>query len=378
MSLMLTDEEQLLQESVRGYLDAKVAPLVSEHEKAHTFPWQALPELYRFGYVRGMARADDGGDEISAMAGAILMEEAGRVWNSLRTTLNIQSMVAKLLSLKGTPEQKERFLFPLMEGGRFGFFALTEPDAGSDAQSLITTARPDGDDYVIRGNKIYITNALACDFGIVIARVPDHGPTAFLVDKVESPYTVADIPHMPNNSATSCEMGFDDVRVPAGNVLGDLGGGFALGMNAVNAGRLNMSMGAVGIMQACLEASIAYSTQRHQFGKPIAAFQLVQQMVVEIATLTETGRLLGYKAARALDSGQSGRFECSMAKYHCGESVNRAASLAIQVHGGAGLMEEFPVERYFRDAREISIPEGTSQMQILQMGKQLLGVSAIR
>jgi acyl-CoA dehydrogenase len=265
-----------------------------------------------------------------------------------------------------------------MEGKRFGFFALTEPDAGSDAQSLITTARPDGDDYLIRGNKIYITNALACDFGIVIARVPEHGVTAFLVERDESPYTVADIPHMPNHSATSCEMGFDDVRVPASNILGELGGGFALGMNAVNSGRLNMSMGAVGIMQACLEAAISYSTQRHQFGKPIASFQLVQAMVVEIATLTESSRLLGYKAARTLDSGQSGRYECSMAKYHCGESVNRAATLALQVHGGAGLMEEFPVERYFRDAREISIPEGTSQMQILQMGKHLLGVSAIR
>ena len=154
--------------------------------------------------------------------------------------------------------------------------------------------------------------------------------------------------------------------------------GFALAMNAVNMGRLNMSMGAVGIMQACLEASIAYTTSRHQFGKPIAGFQLVQQMVVEIATLTETSRLLGYKAARTLDAGLPGRYECSMAKYHCGESAGRAATLALQVHGGAGLMEESPVERYFRDAREATIPEGTTQIQILQMGKHLLGVSAMR
>ena len=148
-------------------------------------------------------------------------------------------------------------------------------------------------------------------------------------------------------------------------------------MAAVNAGRLNMAMGAVGLSQACLEESVRFCRQREQFGKPIAAFQLVQQMVVEIATLTETARLLGYHAARTIDAGEPGRYECSMAKYYCGESAGRAATLALQLHGGAGLMEESPVERYFRDAREATIPEGTSQIQILHLGKALLGHSAL-
>ena len=328
--------------------------------------------------MRGLASEDDGGDEISHMALAILMEEAGRCWGSLRTTLNIASMIAKLLSKAGSPEQKERFLAPLLRGERYAWFALTEPDAGSDAGALRTSAKPDGDGYRLNGSKLYITNGMGGDFGIVLATVPDHGVTAFLVDKDESPYVCADIPHMPVRSTTTCELAFHDVYVPAANVLGELGGGFALAMNAVNMGRLNMSMGAVGIMQACLEASIDYTTNRHQFGKPIAGFQLVQQMVVEIATLTETSRLLGYKAARTLDAGLPGRYECSMAKYYCGESAGRAATLALQVHGGAGLMEESPVERYFRDAREATIPEGTTQIQILQMGKHLLGISAMR
>lgn len=378
MSYLLTDEEQLLQESVRGFLDRRIAPIVAEHERARTFPWEILPEVYQFGYVRGLATEKDGGDEISFMALAILMEEAGRCWGSLRTTVNVQSMVAKLLSVAGTDEQKERFLTPMLEGRRFGWFALTEPDAGSDAGALRTTATPDGDSYVLRGNKLYITNALGGDFGILIANVPEHGATAFLVDREESPYIAADIPHMPIRSTTSCEMAFDDVRVPASNVVGELGGGFRLAMNVVNMGRLNMSMGAVGIMQACLEASIDFTTNRVQFGKPIAGFQLVQQMVVEIATLTETSRLLGYKAARTLDQGEPGRFECSMAKAYCGESAGKAATLALQIHGGAGLMEESLVERYFRDAREATIPEGTTQIQILHMGKHLLGISALR
>jgi acyl-CoA dehydrogenase len=306
------------------------------------------------------------------------MEEAGRCWGSLRTTVNIASMVARLLSVAGTAAQKERFLAPLLRGERYAWFALTEPDAGSDAGALRTTAKPDGDGYRITGNKLYITNGMGGDFGIVLANVPEHGVTAFLVDREESPYVCVDIPHLPVRSTTSCELAFDEVFVPADNVVGELGGGFALAMNAVNMGRLNMSMGAVGIMQACLEASITYTTGRHQFGKPIAAFQLVQQMVVEIATLTETSRLLGYKAARTLDAGLPGRYECSMAKYYCGESAGRAATLALQLHGGAGLMEESPVERYFRDAREATIPEGTSQIQILQLGKALLGHSALR
>jgi acyl-CoA dehydrogenase len=149
-------------------------------------------------------------------------------------------------------------------------------------------------------------------------------------------------------------------------------------MGAVNLGRLNMAMGAVGLAQACLEAAVKFCQQREQFGRPLASFQLVQEMVVEIATLTQTSRLLGYHAAREIDAGGSGRFECSMAKYYCGEAACRAATLALQVHGGAGLMEESPVERYFRDAREATIPEGTSQIQILHLGKALVGVSALR
>ena len=383
MSIFLDEDERALQSAVRSFLNAEIAPMVAQHERDRTFPWDVLPRLYDFGYVRGAVPAILGGDELSMMMQAILMEEAGRCWGSLRTTANVQGMVARVLGVAATDEQRKRFLDPLLVGTRFGWFGLTEAEAGSDAGALRTTARASGDEYIINGSKLYITNAMGCDFGVVLARAFDEagsdlGVTAFLIEADVSCYGVYDIPHMPVRSTTSCELTFGGTRIPAANVLGSLGGGLSLAMGAVNSGRLNMAMGAVGLSQACLEASITFCRQREQFGKPLGAFQLVQQMVVEIATLTETSRLLGYQAARVIDAGEAGRYECSMAKYYCGESAGRAATLALQVHGGAGLMEESPVERYFRDAREATIPEGTSQIQILHLGKALLGVSALR
>lgn len=379
---ILTDDERDLQNAVRDFLSKKVTPLVAEHERNRTFPWEVLPALHEFGYVRGLVDSKDGGDEISYSQLAILMEEAGRCWGSLRTTLNILTIVPYLISQVGSPEQKARFLPPLLAGDRRAWFAMTEPDAGSDAAALRTTARLDGDHYVLSGSKIYITNASHADIGIVMATVDRSagakGITAFLVDRTESDYQVHDIPHMPVRGTSSCELVFTEMRVPRENVLGGVGRGLSAAMKAINVGRLNMSMGAVGLSQAALEESIKFVTTRQQFGKQLAEFQLIQEMVVEIATLTETSRLLGMNAARVLDNGEPGRMECSMAKYYCGESANKAASLALQVHGGAGLMEESPVERIFRDAREATIPEGTSQIQILQMGRDLLGVSALR
>ncbi|HEX4108556.1 MAG TPA: acyl-CoA dehydrogenase family protein [Solirubrobacteraceae bacterium] len=380
--IALNDEERALQQSVRGHLEREVAPLVAEHEQSRTFPVKILPALHEFGYVRGILPEADGGDGMSHAMLAVLMEEAGRCWGSLRTTLNICTVVPLVLSSVATPEQKQRWLTPLLSGERRGWFAMTEAGAGSDAAALRTTATREGDEYVLHGSKLYITNATYGDLGVVLASTDRsagaRGISAFMVDGRESHYEVAEIPHMPVRATSSCEVVFDGTRVPAANLLGEPGRGLSAAMAAINIGRLNMAMGAVGLAQCALEHSIEFARSREQFGRPIGGFQLVQEMIVEIATLTQTSRLLGVHAARTLDAGLPARLECSMAKLHCGEAGSRAATLALQVHGGAGLMEESTVERLFRDAREATIPEGTSQIQILSIGRELLGLSAMR
>jgi alkylation response protein AidB-like acyl-CoA dehydrogenase len=310
------------------------------------------------------------------------MEEAGRAWGSIRTTANILTLVAELLSHFGSAEQKQRFLLPLLRGGRLGWFAVTEPEAGSDAASLTTRAERQSDgSYRLSGHKSWITNASYGDFGIVLATVdPDlgaRGITMFLVEQ-SAGYRVVEHPHLPVRAASCCDVELDDVLVPGGNVLGEIGRGLSQAMRAVNGGRLNVSAGCVGLAQAALEAATAHARQRTQFGRPLAGFQLVQQLIVDMATRTHAARQVYLDAARRLDAGLDARVECSMAKYHCSEAVSAVATSAVQVFGASGLIEGNPVERIFRDAREATIPEGTTQMQILQIGKALLGVSALR
>jgi acyl-CoA dehydrogenase len=376
------DELRDLRESVRGYLAKNLAPLVDEHERARTFPWEALPALHEFGYVRGLVPEEQGGDGISFTALAILMEEAGRCWGSLRTTLNVLTIVPYVLSGVVTSGQRTRFLDRLLSGESRAWIAITESEAGSDAAGMRTTARRDGDRYIVSGRKLYITNGASNDLGILLASTDlsqgAKGISAFLVDRAQSPYTAHPMEHMSVRSTNNCELVFEDVEIPTENLLGEEGQGLGVAMRAINVGRLNMAMGAIGIAEAALEIATEHVKQRRQFGRPLASFQLVQKLIVDAATEVQAGKVLGMHAAAALDAGLPARKECSMAKYYCSEVANRAVTNAMQACGGAGLMDEMGIERLFRDAREASIPEGTSELQILTIGKALLGVSAIR
>lgn len=366
----------------RGYLD-EIAPLLPAAERDRALPVGIIPGLLDVGFVRGAIGVRDGGLGLSHLQTALLMEEAGRCWASIRTTANILSLVAELLSAAGSSEQKRRFLRPLLAGQRLGWFAVTEPEAGSDAASLATLAErlPTGS-YRLTGRKAYITNASYADFGIVLATVDPglgaRGITAFLVEHGAGGYRVMARPQLPVRAASCCDVLFDGVVVPAGNVLGDVGRGLSLAMRAINSGRLNVSAGCTGIAQAALEAASAHAVSRTQFGKPLAGFQLVQQLIANIAVQANAARQVYQAAARLLDSGADARVECSMSKYFCSEAANQVATRAVQVFGAAGLMEGNVAERLFRDAREATIPEGTSQMQVLQIGTALLGVSAVR
>jgi len=366
----------------RSYLD-QLAPLIPAADRDGILPVEVLPGLLDVGFVRGAIGVGDGGLGLSHLQTALLMEEAGRGWASLRTTANILTLVAELLSAAGTQEQKQRFLRPLLAGQRMGWFALTEPEAGSDAASLTTRAdRRPGGCYRLTGRKAYITNASYGDFGVVLATVDPglgaRGITAFLVEQEAPGVRVVPRRQLSVRAASCCDVALDGVVVPAGNMLGEVGRGLSLAMRAVNAGRLHVSAGCTGIAQAALEAASSHAVSRTQFGKPIAGFQLVQQLIADIAVQTHAARQVYQAAARLLDRGADTRVECSMAKYFCSEAANQAATKAVQVLGAAGLMEGNVAERLFRDAREATIPEGTTQMQVLQIGRALLGVSAVR
>ena len=366
----------------RGYLD-EVAPLLPAAERDRALPVEIIGGLLDVGFVRGAIPVADGGTGLSHLQTALLMEEAGRCWASIRTTANILTLVAELLSAAGTSEQKERFLRPLLAGTRMGWFAVTEPEAGSDAASLATRAQLlPGGSYRLTGRKSYITNASYGDFGIVLATVDQslgaRGITAFLVEREVGGYRVETRPQLPVRAVSCCDVVLEGVVVPAANLLGDVGRGLSLAMRAVGSGRLHVSAGCTGIAQAALEAASAHAVARTQFGRPLAGFQLVQQLIADIAVQTNAARQVYQSAARLLDAGTDARLECSMSKYFCSEAANQAATRAVQVFGAAGLMEGNVAERLFRDAREATIPEGTSQMQVLQIGKALLGVSAVR
>jgi acyl-CoA dehydrogenase len=378
----LDDDSVELVRRARGYLD-EIALLLPEAERDRALPVKIVPGLLEVGFVRGAIPVRDGGMGLSHLQAALLMEEAGRCWASIRTTANILTLVAELLSAAGSDEQKQRYLRPLLAGERMGWFAVTEPEAGSDAASLTTRAErlPTGS-YRLTGRKAYITNASYADFGIVLATVDPglgaRGITAFLVEQEPGGYRVVARPQLSVRAASCCDVVLDGVVVPSGNMLGDVGRGLSLAMRAVNSGRLNVSAGCTGIAQAALEAASAHAVSRTQFGKPLAGFQLVQQLIADIAVQTNAARQVYQSAARLLDSGADARVECSMSKYFCSEAANQVATKAVQVFGAAGLMEGNVAERLFRDAREATIPEGTSQMQVLQIGKALLGVSAVR
>ena len=366
----------------REYLDG-IAPLLPAAERDRALPVEIIPGLLDVGFVRGAVGVRDGGTGLSHLQAALLMEEAGRCWGSVRTTVNILTLVAELLAAAGTDEQKQRFLRPLLAGQRLGWFAVTEPEAGSDAASLTTLAeRLPGGDYRLTGRKSYITNASYGDFGIVLATVDPglgaRGITAFLVERAAGGYLVETRPQSPVRAVSCCDVVLEGAVVPAANVLGEVGRGLSLAMRAVNSGRLNVSAGCTGIAQAALEAASAHAVARTQFGRPLAGFQLVQQLIADIAVQTNAARQVYQSAARLLDAGADARMECSMSKYFCSEAANQVATKAVQVLGAEGLMEGNVAERLFRDAREATIPEGTSQMQVLQIGKALLGVSAVR
>ena len=381
MDFQLNEQQRIIKDTVRKFLEKEIAPLVQEYEwERKLISKEIIKKLEPFGFTTALVQEDMGGIGLDLVSYCIMVEELGRVWGSLRTLVTTSGLAASIIAGNGTLAQKEKFLPPLMAMDEIACFALTEPNVGSDARAVEAKAVRAGDFYVLNGTKTLITGGSMADVVVVYAKVDSAGKnkgiTAFLVQKDESHFEAKDIPKMGMHASPLSELVFIDCKVPIENRLGEEGEGLKIALSGLNTGRINVTFGVVGLGQAALEASIRYAKERIQFGKPIASFQLVQEMIVDMAQKVDAARLLGYRAADLANRGVECRQEASFAKLYSTEAMVDVTNKAIQVHGGYGYTQEFPVERYYRDVRHLTMAEGTSEMQKLILGRDILGISA--
>lgn len=351
-----------------------------EYEEKEALPWPLVGEMAKLGFLGVFVPEELGGAGLDFWAYIALVEEMGG-YASLRSVLSVQqSLVLTPILAYGTEEQKRRYVPPLARGEVLGAYALTEPEAGSDAGSLRTRAHRDGDHYVLEGQKTFISHANVAEVFLVFAKTdPDEGSkgiTAFLVERQDGVRTAPLKGKLGLRAAETGMVFLDGVRVPKDRVLGQEGEGFKIALATLDTGRISLAAGAVGLMQRALDLSVAYARERQQFGKPIGAFQLIQEKLAEMKLDLEASRLLTYQAVWKKLSGERYTLEASMAKLFASEAANRVAYRAIQVHGGYGFFEEYEVARLYRDARILTLYEGTSEIQKLVIGAHLTGLRA--
>jgi len=383
MDFKLSQKERILKDSLRDFLKKEIVPLAEEYEsEGKYFTKKIFKKLDTFEYAAALIPEDIGGLGASFVEYCIMVEELARAWPSLRSMVTSSGLATKLIARMGTKEQQEKFLPRLMSMDEIACFGLTEPNVGSDASGVETTAERDGDHYILNGTKTLITGGsiadVTCVYATVDADKKGKGVTAFLVKKGETEYKTSDFKKMGNRCCPLSELVFTDSRVPVANRLGEEGEGLKIALSGLNVGRVTVTFGVVGVAQAALEAAIKYAKSREQFGKPIGSFQLVQELIVDMALKVDTARLLGYRVATMLDADEPCKREASYSKLFATEAALEVTSNAIQVHGGYGYTEEYPVERYYRDIRHLTMAEGTTQVQKLILGRDLLKISAIR
>ncbi|MEK6682071.1 MAG: acyl-CoA dehydrogenase family protein [Nitrospirota bacterium] len=382
MDFDLSPEQEMIRNTVREFVDKEVIPVARENDLKEKFPYELLKKMAPLGLLGGPIPIEYGGAGIDYISHAIITEEIGRGCSSLRTTLSVQISLVELTILKwGTEEQKNKYLPKLCKGEMLGCFGLTEPDAGSDASNQSTTAVLKDNEWVINGTKIWISNGTVADIAIVFAQTDKSkkhkGIAAFLVEKGTKGFTTSRITgKLGLRSSDTGELIFNDCRVPKENLLGQIGDGFKIAMSALDNGRYSVAAGSVGIIQGCLDACVRYVRQRQQFGKPIGSFQLIQEKIAVMAVDLDASRLLVYRAGHLKNKGIKNTTETSMAKLFASESAVKAASEAIQIHGAYGYSNEYPLERYYRDAKVATIYEGTSEIQKLIIGSNILGIKA--
>ncbi len=378
MDFALTEEQEIFRKSVREFAEKEIMPRAHEIDQKGEFPWDIVRKMAELGLMGLPFPEEYGGAGGDAISYAIAVEEIARASGSVAITYSAHiSLACTPIYLFGTEEQKRKYLIPMARGEKIGAFGLTEPGAGSDAAAIKTRAVLDGDEWVINGQKIFITNGSVADV-VVIAAVTDpakgkKGISNFIVEKGTPGFRVGrEEDKMGLRGSVTSELIFENCRVPKENLLGKEGEGYKQFLITLDGGRIGIGAMAVGLGMAALEAAARYAKERVQFGQPIAEFQAIQWMLADMATELEAARLLVYRAAWLKDRGQRFTKEAAMAKLFASEAAVRACYKAIQIHGGYGYTRDYPVERFYRDARLTTIGEGTSEIQRLVIARYIL------
>jgi acyl-CoA dehydrogenase len=381
MDFELSEEQQLIRETARSFCARELAPHTAEWDRSEAVDRAVVGKLAALGFLAAALPEEHGGMGLDMVSYTLVVEELGRTDSNIRGIVSVSNgLYGKSVARWGNDEQRARLLPPLAAGEELGCYALTEPGAGSDPGSLETRAERDGEGWALSGQKIFITLGSWASTALVFARSGEPGPrgiTCFAVPTSADGFEARPIKgKLGLRAQDTAELFLDRVRVDAGSVVGEVGGGFKVAMSALDHGRISLAAGCVGIAQGCLDASIAYTRERRQFGRSVASFQLVQELLADIAVETEAARLLVWRAAATADRGERHTVEASYAKYFASEVAVRAANAAVQAHGGYGYVDEYPVGKYLRDARVTTLYEGTSQIQKLLIGRALTGENA--
>lgn len=378
MNFELSEEQLLIQGMVKEFAASDVAPIAAEIDRDHRFPEESIPKLAKLNLLGVPYPEEFGGAGADTVSYMIVLEELARVCASTATIVGGHTSLGTWPIFEfGTSAQKEKYVTNLASGSMLGAFAITEPGAGTDAAAGKTTAVVDGDEYVLNGSKIFITNGGYADVYIVTAMTDPaagtRGISAFIVEKGAPGFSVGEKEHkMGIKASSTTPLYFSDCRIPKDALLGKEGKGFNIAMATLDGGRIGIAAQAVGIAQGALDASIAYAKERVQFGKPLAALQAIQWMIADMATDIDAARLLVYRAAWNKDHGLPYGTAASMAKLFASETSTRVADRAIQIHGGYGYTESYPVERAYRDAKITELYEGTSEVQRMVIAGSLL------
>jgi alkylation response protein AidB-like acyl-CoA dehydrogenase len=376
----LTDEQRLVRETARDFANGEIAPRARDNDRNEHFDTELVRKIADMGFLGAIVPEEYGGRGVDYRTYGIIVEEIGRACSAMRTVVSVTtSLVASSIVRWGTEEQKQQWLPQICSGEVLACFGLTEPDTGSDAANLKTRAREVDGTWRISGGKMWISLGNHAKLAMVFAQTDPEkkhrGLACFLVQTDQPGFTTQHIHHkLGLKGSDTAELALDDVE---GELMGEVGDGFKIAMSALDSGRYSVAAGCVGICQGSLDASVAYSKERTQFDRPIASFQLVQEMLADMHVQTEAARGLVWRAGWLKDTGQASTIETSVAKLYATEAAVRCADLAIQVHGGSGYVDDYPVERYLRDARVTTLYEGTSQIQKLIIGRSLTGINAL-